>query len=199
MLLIAALVASCSAGQAQPQSQPTLAGVVRSQPLDVAAVSLPDAANGGTPLPMQAPDGELLLVYFGYTHCPDICPTTMSDISVALGDLPPALAERVAVAMVTVDPERDTDERLTDYMGYFFSRAHALRTTDPAELDEAARAFGVRWEVEDHEPGERYEVAHTAITYVVDDSGTVVVEWPFGFDTELMAADLELLLERSDT
>ena len=53
----------------------------------------------------------------------------------------------------------------------------------------------MQWEVEEHEPGEAYEVAHTAVTYVVDDTGTVVVEWPFGLDSESMAADLRTLLE----
>jgi protein SCO1 len=159
-------------------------------------VALPDVGSTGGSVAMRAPDDGLYLVYFGYTSCPDICPTTMSDISVALGDLDDGLADRVTVAMVTLDPERDTDERLSQYLGFFFDRSLALRTTDPAALAEAAAAFGVQWEVGPHEPGESYEVAHTAVTYVVDDTGTVVVEWPFGLDTELMTRDLTILLER---
>jgi protein SCO1 len=71
---------------------------------------------------MRADDGEVLLVYFGYTSCPDICPTTMADIRLALEACHRDLAERVSVAMVTVDPERDTTEVLTGYLGYFFDR-----------------------------------------------------------------------------
>lgn len=180
------------------EEEPSLAGAVRTPPLDVGAVSLPDASAGGAPMQLQAPAGELLLVYFGYTNCPDVCPTTMSDIRVALDDLSEGdaedLAERVTVAMVTVDPERDTDEVLTGYLGHFFEDGHALRTDDPAALQAAADAFGVQWEIEEHEPGATYAVGHTAITYVVDDTGTVVVEWPFGFETESMSSDLTTLL-----
>jgi len=174
--------------------EPTLAGAVRTPPLDVSEVTLPEATSG-EPLAMRAPPGELYLVYFGYTSCPDVCPTTMNDIAVALGDLPGALADRVTVAMATVDPERDTAEVLTGYLDHFFARHLALRTADPEALASAARAFGVQWEVEEHAPGEPYEVAHTAVTYVVDDTGTVAVEWPFGFDSEAMTADLRILLE----
>lgn len=173
-----------------------LAGIVRSPALSVGDVALPDvSADGGDLQPMRADDGDLLLVYFGYTSCPDICPTTMSDISVALGELDGEQAERVTVAMVTVDPERDTGEVLTTYLGHFFERGLALRTEDPAALVAAADAFGVRFEVEDHAEGAlRYEVSHSAITYVVDDTGAVVVEWPFGMDSLDMAADLRTIL-----
>jgi protein SCO1 len=172
-----------------------LLGVIRTPPLDVAAVELPTA--DGNPMPMRAPRGELLLVYFGYTSCPDVCPTTMADISAALVDLPPDRADRVRVAMVTVDPERDTGAVLADYLAHFFSRGVALRTEEPAELEAAASAFGVQWQIEEHDPGEPYDVAHTAVTYVVDDQGQVVVEWPFGFESEAMTSDLNMLLERN--
>lgn len=174
---------------------PGLAGVVRSPSLEVADVELPDVAAGGAPSTMRAAEDELLLVYFGYTFCPDICPTTMSDISVALAELPDDMADRVEGAMVTVDPERDTDEVLTAYLDHFFERSRALRTDDIARVDAAAEAFGVRYEVEDHRPGDTdYDVSHSAVTYVVDDTGTVVVEWPFGLDSLDMADDLRTLL-----
>ena len=174
-----------------------LMGVVRTPALEVGGVELPSADGG--PMEMVAPDGELLLVYFGYTSCPDVCPTTMADVSAALVDLPPDKADRVRVAMVTVDPERDTDEILAGYLAHFFSRGIALRSDDPTALEAAATAFGVQWQIEEHEPGDPYDVAHTAVTYVVDDHGRVVVEWPFGFETEAMTSDLNLLLERSRT
>ena len=176
-----------------------LAGMVRSPALAVGDVELPDAAAGGEPAAMRAAEGDLLLVYFGYTFCPDICPTTMSDISVALADLPDDLAERVTVAMATVDPERDTGEVVAGYLEHFFDRSVALRTTDPEALADATDAFGVQFEVEEHAPGEAYDVAHSAVTYVVDDRGTVVVEWPFGFDSEAMTSDLKILLEEEHT
>lgn len=192
-----ALLAGLTAGACGDDGPDELAGAVRTPALDVADVSLPSAGDGAgeEPLAMQAPPDELYLVYFGYTSCPDVCPTTMSDISVALGDLPDDLADRVTVAMATVDPERDTGEVVAGYLDHFFDRSVALRTTDPDALARATDAFGVQWEVEEHAPGETYDVAHSAVTYVVDDTGTVVVEWPFGFDSEAMTSDLRILLE----
>jgi protein SCO1 len=195
-LLVFALFVGLPGASACTAPQLALKGVTRAEPLDVAAISLPDVANRGTPLRMKPPWGNLLLVYFGYTSCPDICPATMIDVRVALDDLPRRLADRVSVAMVTVDPERDTPEVLTNYLVHFFERSHALRTTDQAALAAAAGAFGVRWEVEPHHPGTSYAVSHTAFTYVVDDTGQVIVEWPFGFDTQYMTSDLSTLLAR---
>ncbi len=189
------VVASCSADLRTG----ALAGAVRTPPLVVASISLPDARNDAAPVTMKAPPGELYLVYFGYTSCPDVCPTTMSDISVALDDLSVAQASKVTVAMVTVDPERDTAGFLTGYLDHFFDHSIAMRTTDAAQLAAAAKAFGVKFEVAPHAPGDSYTVAHTAVTYVVDDTGTVVVEWPFGLDTEAMTSDLSSLLNKEAT
>ena len=191
-----ALLAALTTGACGDDGPGELAGAVRTPPLEVSGVSLPAVDDGGEePLTMQAPPGELYLIYFGYTSCPDVCPTTMSDISVALDDLPDDLAERVTVAMASVDPERDTGEVVAGYLDHFFDRSLALRTDDPDALATAADAFGVQWEIEEHASGVAYDVAHSAVTYVVDDTGTVVVEWPFGFDSEAMASDLRILLE----
>lgn len=145
---------------------------------------------------MRAQADELLLVYFGYTNCPDVCPTTMADVGRAIKDLPTDLGPRVDVAMVSLDPERDTPDRLTQFLAYFFARSHALRATDELQLADAAAAFGVRWEVEPHQAGESYKLSHTAVTYAVDDTGTVLVEWPFGTDHQLIQSDLAILLTR---
>ena len=201
VLVAAGLLTGCGDGDDATGDDGALelAGVVRTPALDVSAVELPNASEP-EPVPtlMKADDGEVLLVYFGYTSCPDICPTTLSDISVALGDLPADQAERVTVGMVTVDPERDSAEVLSGYLGHFVDRSMALRTEDPEALATAASAFGVRFEVAEHEPGaDAYEVAHSAVTYVVDDTGTVVVEWPFGFESTDMAADLTAILGAS--
>jgi protein SCO1/2 len=145
---------------------------------------------------MRARAEELLVVYFGYTSCPDICPTTLNDVGIAVADLPADLAERVSVAFVTVDPERDTAEVLQSYLAHFVDRSVGLRSEDAGELAAAASVFGVQYEVAEHQPGDTtYDVAHTAVTYVVDDTGTVAVEWPFGFDNQDMTSDLRTLLE----
>lgn len=191
--LVALLALAAGACGGDP---PSLAGVVRTPPQRVAAVNLPVAGEAARTLPMHAPPGELYVVYFGYTSCPDICPTTLSDIGVAVADLPGSLAARVTVVMATVDPERDTDEVMAGYLSHFVEDGIALRTADAGALRDATERFGVRFEVEDHRPGEPYDVAHTAVTYVVDDLGRVVVEWPFGLDARAMTADLMTLLEK---
>ncbi|GIU86694.1 MAG: electron transporter SenC [Acidimicrobiia bacterium] len=199
----ALLAAGCGAGGGGDGDgeDGSLQGVRRDPPLEVAQVTLPDATAGGEEFTTTAGDGGLLLVYFGYTSCPDICPTTMSDLARAIEELPAHLARRVEVAMVTVDPERDTAEVLDGYLAHFFedTRRHALRTDDTGRLEAAKRAFGVRAQVEAHDPGDDdYDVSHTAVTYAVDDSGRVVVEWPFGTTPDAIRSDLETLLEEAD-
>lgn len=100
--------------------------------------------------------------------------------------------------MATVDPERDTPDKLAEYLRHFFSRSIPLRTDDPAALRSATDAFGVKFEVAQHEAGAAYAVAHSAMTYVVDDTGSVVVEWPFGFESADMAHDITHLLNKEN-
>lgn len=176
----------------------SLTGVVRQPPLSVGEVQLVSADGGD--VTMTPPAGELLVASFGYTSCPDICPTTLSDLSVAVNDLPAELADRVTVAFVTVDPERDTPDVLAGYVGAFFADdGVGLHAVDDRALTAATKAFGVQFSVAEHQPGDaEYAVAHTAVTYVIDDTGTVVVEWPFGAATDDMASDLKTLLSRSN-
>jgi protein SCO1 len=175
-----------------------LPGLVRDPAPSAAGHVLLDHRDGdpGTPVGLQAPPDGLLLLYFGYLSCPDVCPMTMADIKRAHADLGPALADRTLVGFVTLDPERDDGDRLRAYLTHFFDdRYLALTAPDPATLDAVTEQLGVRWEVEDHEPGaERYDVAHSAITYVVDDTGTVVRELPFGTTSEDIARVIRALL-----
>jgi protein SCO1/2 len=97
--------------------------------------------------------------------------------------------------MVTVDLERDTGKVLRSYLRHFFASSHALVAADQRQLTTAQRAFGVRVEIPRHAKGAEYQVSHTAETYVVNDQGLVVVQWPFGFATDDMASDLQVLLK----
>lgn len=197
-LMVAALtVAACGTSDSnEPTSEGGLLGMVRTPALSVGDVELLDVSGPEPePMAMRAPADEVYLLYFGYTSCPDICPTTMSDLSVAVNDLPADLVERITIGMATVDPDRDTPDVLAGYLGHFFDDPLPLMAADDAALAKATDAFGVQFEVADHAPGDTdYEVGHSAITYVVDDTGTVVVEWPFGFESEQMTADLTTIL-----
>ena len=180
------IVASC-------EGEESLAGIVRDPAPDVSQVALPDMASDGEDFVTRADPGRLLLVYFGYTNCPDICPTTLADVRRSVADLG-SDGEIIDLAMITVDPKRDTPERLTGYAQTFFETAHALRTEDPEELTAAAEAYGASFAVTGS-PDDVIEVAHSAFLYVVDESGRILVQWPFGTSSEDMGNDLRLLVE----
>lgn len=173
-----------------------LAGFVREPGPTVDQVALPDLSRGGDEFAMRADPGELLVVYFGFTNCPDVCPTTLADLRAALRQMDPADAARVQFAMVTVDPDRDSPV-LVDYAQTFVDDARALATDDPALLRAAADPFGVSYAIETDDDG-NIEVGHTSQMFVVDDRGELALTWQFGIPAADIAADLEqLLAERS--
>ena len=151
----------------------------------------------GVPYSPVAADGNLLLVYFGYLSCPDVCPLTLSDIRRALDSMSPELAARVETAMISVDPERDTGEEIANYLDVFTINNHALLAPDSVALDAAGERFSAIWRIPEHEEGETYWVDHSAVLYVVDDTGDVVWEFPYRTEAEPMAAALTAVFEGS--
>jgi protein SCO1/2 len=168
-----------------------LAGIVRTPAPAVDATTLPSLTSPGDEVSFRAAPGGFLAVYFGYTNCPDVCPTTMADWAVALRRLPPGLAEHVDTVMVTVDPDRDNDV-LAGYVQSFVSTARAAGTTDADLLAAAAEPFGVVYSVTTADDGD-IEVEHSGFLYLVDDRGRLAVTWPFGTSSEEIAADVEQL------
>jgi len=187
VLALVVLAVACGGDEYVP------AGIVRTPLPDVSEVALPDATNGGE-MQMVAEQGGVLVVYFGYTACPDVCPTTMADLRTSLRNLGDRAAA-VDVAMVTVDPGRDSADVLNGYVHTFVPDGHALRTDDPDELAAAAEPFGVQYEVSVLEDG-WIDVVHTGFLYAVDDEGRVQLTWPFGIEAELIEADLRALLDQ---
>jgi protein SCO1/2 len=193
-LLIGLSLGALSACASEPPRE--LSGYIREPGPAVDQVALPDLSRGGEDFVMRADPGELLVVYFGFTNCPDVCPTTLADLRSALRRMDPADSQRVSLAVVTVDPERDA-ETLTGYAQTFVEGAHALATFDPAVLRAAAEPFGVSYAVTTNENGE-VEVAHSTQMFVVDDQGLLLLTWPFGIPAEDLALDLtQLLADRS--
>ena len=172
-----------------------LIGMQRDEPLVVAdqTISRVDEAGVETPFMFVAEDGKLLVVYFGFTNCPDLCPTTLADLRSAFRRIPGS-TDKVDVAMVTVDPERDTADRLVPYLSSFVDDPIALRTVDTDVLESVEAAFLASSTVTKEATG-KVDVSHTAATYVVDATGTVIVEWPFGIGADGMENDLRILLE----
>ena len=170
-----------------------LAGIVRDPAPAVDGTTLPSLTNEGTDVVFRGRPGGLKAVYFGYTNCPDVCPTTMSAWTVALRRLPEEIANQVDTVMVTVDPERDND-LLSGYVQSFVPDAEAAGTLDAERLAAAAEPFGVIYDVTTNADGE-VEVAHSGFLYLVGDDGKLLVTWPFGTTSEDMAADVEQLFE----
>ncbi|CRI64770.1 SCO1/SenC-like protein, putative copper metallochaperone [Thiocapsa sp. KS1] len=131
-----------------------------------------DSASG--PVDLAALRGDVVLIYFGYTWCPDICPTNLVLIAAALKALTPEELERVHVLFVSVDPERDSAERLAEYSGYFHPKILGLTGT-PEQIAEVAKLYGAayrRTELADSAMG--YVVDHSAYSYLVDPQGRLV-------------------------
>jgi protein SCO1/2 len=151
--------------------------------------------TGGEGQPVQLADfrGKVVALYYGYTFCPDVCPTTMADLKRAVEALGPQ-ASNVQVLFITIDPERDTPARASQYARGFDPRFIGLSGT-PDEIAEAATPLGIfyaRHDVPDSAAG--YLMEHSAIVNVVDRQGNLRVIWHFGTRAEDMEADFRTLL-----
>ena len=121
---------------------------------------------------------KLVLLYFGYTFCPDICPTNLGNLSVAYRNLSDKQKQNLQILFVSVDPERDTPQRLKQYSDYFDANVLGLTGT-PKELMEIAQRYGVVYaRVDDPNNGTNYAVDHSAFTYVIDKEGVLQEQLP---------------------
>ena len=118
----------------------------------------------------QALRGKVLLIYFGYTHCPDVCPASLAAGALALNTLSPGERGKVRLIMVSVDPERDTPARLKEYAAYFHPEMIGV-TGSAEEIAAVARAFGAGYIRPPARPDGSYAVDHTTRTYVVAPDG----------------------------
>jgi len=146
--------------------------------------------NGQT-LTDQDLRGHPFLVFFGFTHCPDVCPTTLFEVSEILRALGPD-ADRTRALFITVDPERDTAPIMKDYLSSF--DPHLLGVTgDPAAIAAVAKAYRVYYKKVPLDEG-GYTMDHTAIVYLMDKNGRFVAPFSLKRTTEAAAADLRRYL-----
>ncbi|MEW6133883.1 MAG: SCO family protein [Pseudomonadota bacterium] len=136
--------------------------------------------------------GKVVAIFFGYTRCPDVCPTTLSDFAMAMRELG-ADADRVQVLFVTVDPERDTPEMLGKYVPSFYPTFLGMYT-DPASLAELAREFKVVYQKNFVKGPAGYLIDHSAGTYVFDSQGRLRLHMAYGTGPAAIAQDLRTLL-----
>jgi protein SCO1/2 len=135
--------------------------------------------------------GKWSLVYFGYTHCPDACPTALNDIAIALDQLGPK-REAVRSVFITVDPERDTPEVLKDYVASFDAPILAL-SGSPEEIARAAKAYRVYY-AKHPEPGGDYSMDHSSVIYVMDPEGRFTASFTHQSTPEEITERLKKLL-----
>jgi protein SCO1 len=129
--------------------------------------------------------GKLMLVYFGFTYCPDVCPTDLQQMGLAVDRLGSA-GETVQPIFVTVDPERDTAAHLRDYLPLFHPRFVGL-TGEPTAVQEAARAYRVYYKKVMWDGGSDYTVDHSAFIYLMDRDGSYLGFFPPGTSAERLA------------
>lgn len=134
--------------------------------------------------------GKVVLLFFGYTHCPDICPAILADMAQVMRSLGQD-AERVQVLFVTLDPERDTRELLAQYVPAFHPAFLGLYG-DAQATREAASAFGMIYKKQDGNDG--YTLDHSTGTYLIGASGKPMLLAPYGQRVELLVQDIKLLL-----
>lgn len=121
----------------------------------------------------QLEEDQLAVLFFGYTYCPDVCPMSLAVVRQALAELEPAQRQRVVPLMVSVDPERDSLERLEEYLAFFGERFIGA-TGSQAQLEELAERYGVVWrKVEAPDSAMGYTIDHSSSLYLVDREGQV--------------------------
>jgi protein SCO1/2 len=209
-LVVGAVLASCG-GSVDPGSGPTtpsteaaesptpysltgLWGIDVRPAVPIEPVRLTDQYGRAFRFPRPQGAAPVTLLYFGYTYCPDICPSTMAEIAVALREVPTKVAQHVDVVFVTVDPARDDPQRLRQWIGLFSEEFTAL--TGPIERIEAMqRQLGYEPGPVSDLGGGAYVVGHPAEYLAVAPDGTVRLVYPWGVTVPQLEEDLTRLVE----
>lgn len=198
--ILAVLLAACGGSPNDGGGEPAAAVVPEGQKgaarLDVYAeiggdFTLTD--HRGRPFRLADTHGKVRLLFFGYAMCPDVCPMTLSKV-VQVRSLLGSDAEDVMTLFVSVDPERDTPEKLGDYLGYFELGEAAALTGTEEEIDAVVDLFKASYEKEDTGSALSYLINHTPYLFLLDRQGTVRALYRPSEKAEEIAAAVRLLL-----
>lgn len=153
--------------------------------------------QNGHPFQLSSLRGKVALFTFGFTHCPNFCPTTLSDLASVYHALPPREQRRVRLLFISVDPQRDTPQALQQYVPYFDPNITGL-TGPKTEIDLTVQAYGASYEI-GRKPGDApgvYFVNHSTFTYLVNPQGQVELIYDYDKlqDTGKLKADIERVL-----
>ena len=189
LIVIGLLLAACSH---------TFAGVAPN-PIGPA----PDFAlidEDGLPFKLSDLRGKWILLAYGYTHCPDVCPLTLSRLR-DVKKIVDANGDQVQVVFVTIDPERDTPDIMQKYVSHFdqaFPQKFKGLSGTPAEIAAAAKAYNVKYEKKETGSADGYSMAHTAEVHLIDPQFNRRMTFPFGVKAEEIAADLQTLMQNPE-
>jgi protein SCO1 len=139
--------------------------------------------------------GKVVVVFFGYTQCPDVCPTSLAELA-QVKQLLGADADKLQAVFITLDPERDTPELLKAYIGNFDPAFLALRPT-LAQLPEVAKDFKIYYKKVNGKIKGSYTMDHSAGSYIFDSKGRIRLYSRYGSGAEVLASDIRLLLKTS--
>lgn len=151
--------------------------------------------HNGQPRTLKDFSGKIVVVFFGFTQCPDVCPTSMAELA-QVKQLLGKDSDKLQGIFITVDPERDTPELLKAYMANFDPGFLALRPT-PAQLPELAKDFKVYYKKVEGKTASSYTMDHAAGSYVYDAKGQLRLYSRYGAGAEILASDIRLLLQTS--
>ncbi len=191
-LIAALLLGSIAAFVVLRPTGPGQSGAVRTSGEALVGGSFSMVDHTGSEVTDGTYSGRLMVVYFGFTYCPDVCPTQLLVLSEALDRLGED-AEQIAPLFVTVDPERDTPEALAQYVSNFHPNIVGL-TGSPEQLRTMADAYYVSYYKVQDEAASDYLMDHTSIVYVMDRSGTYLTHFTHATSAEEMAGKLKDLL-----
>jgi len=203
LILLAILVGSISAlagisfwkvMQGPPQaSDATL--LLLPEPRVIADFSLVD--DDGQPFSLERLKGQWSLLFFGFTHCPDVCPSALYDLAQVRKTLArndPEKTNNLQVLFVSVDPERDTPRQLNQYVNYFDPEFTGV-TGPEAQLAPLTLQLGIAYRIEDHEPGsQQYNVDHSASILLMNPNGQLHGVFPAPHQSDSMAAEIAAVI-----
>jgi len=168
------------------------AGVANDPPQLAGDFALTDQTGGVFKLSDYT--GKWVLLAYGYTHCPDVCPMTLSilrDVKKSIG----THNDQLGVVFVTIDPERDTADVMGKYVAHFDTTFKGLTGT-AAEIAAATKPYNVRYEKKDSTAAVGYVMNHTAFIYLIDPQFNLRVTYPFGVKSDEITADLQYLMQQ---
>ncbi len=186
-ILLLLLVVAC---ENKPLDPSKFKGSVMPMAIPAPEFVLTDAA--GETVQLSDFEDKIVLLYFGYTFCPDVCPTSLSDLARVQRKLDET-GEKIQVIMVSVDPERDTPQKLSEYVQHFHPTFIGI-TGSKEEIDAAAEGYGVYYKKHEGTEASGYLIDHTARIFVIEPGGEYRLSFGFGTPVDDIVTDLRLIL-----